>query len=79
MTTYRFEVFRYPVKKSYRCHGCKKMQYRATTFTGTSNPFSTPPYMDYAQMRERLKPKIDAWLEVVESALCTKCDVAVNG
>jgi hypothetical protein len=69
--TETYDVHRYQVSKSLPCPECGKKVRRSTTFTGTCNPFTTPPWMTYRQMREKYQPEIDAWKAKPEH--CSPC------
>ncbi len=79
MTITRFQEYKYRRTKSLPCPGCGKKVRRTTTFTGTSNPFTTPAYMTYSQMGQRLAPEIKAWMALpVRCKACAAAEEARN-
>lgn len=71
MTVTRFTEYKFQRTKNLPCPDCGKKVRRSTTFTGTSNPFTNPPYMSYAQMGETLAPEMKAWKDA--AVQCKKC------
>ena len=71
-----FDETKVPATKNLPCPTCRRKVRRSTTFTGTSNPFTTPPYRSPAQIRAYLKPEVEAWQAT--PVTCKKCLDAVR-
>ena len=75
MVLIKFQVMKYPVRKTVKCR-CGKTTVRRKTFECTVNPFNTNPdgsVKSPAEVREQAREKAMKWEVRPESYTCKTC------